>query len=317
VDDGTGGRDSHPRDQDRLGRIEQQLAELQAEVARLNRIVSWSGSGPDRGSGDRLQDNPFQGQVVAAADAVRRPADPEVVLTVAFVPSPHSPEQPSPQSPMGNTRRVSEYLHGDDRRPNAGRQVNPVVFVQAPPELLEWALAQPERLRKDTDPLLEGVRKRAAGAILGAVWAPATAGWQVTDFGGFDRLSGLPGHLDDWSHRQIGMAAAQVGRSAGLPPNVTAGAGAVIRYLVPLPVDRSLAEVSRAIKLAGVLAFSLAGAHVLACASLKSLVHDQLAEWVAEKLPDVLSWRPAGPDAGRFTDKQGPGDQEPWRGIQS
>jgi hypothetical protein len=289
VDDGGSSRGSHNGDQARLDRVEEQLAELRAEVAQLKRILSRSGGEPEseRG-GDLLNSGPATARAGVRAGLSMRSAQAEVVLTV-FV--------------SGHSRyRIQYGVSWSPVDAFAETRVNPAVVVHAPPELRDWARTRPAPLREHAESLLEGVKERltdtAAGQVVNAVWEPATTGWQVTGFWGFDSAAGVTDDLDNWSHREAGNWAAQLGGAAGLPGGIADGAGAVIRYLVPLPVDRPLEDLSRVIKVAGIVVFALAGGHVLACASLKSLVHQELTDLLARQLRTVISSQPAGPEPG-------------------
>jgi hypothetical protein len=269
----------------RLALVEQQLAELQAEVAQLKWIVSrLSGREP---GGDLLEGGlATQAGLDVRTGAGAHPSHAEVVLTVI----------------AAATRSDDRYRRGAVVV-RGGPEVHVHVVVHAPAELNGWASGRPSPLREHAADLVDGMRERlsgqAAGRAVDVLWAPATGGWRVVDFGSFDKMAGFPTQLDDWGHRQAGAWVAQAGTAAGLPADVTGGAGAVIRYLVPLPFDPGLHDVSRVIQVAGILAFALPGGHVLACASLKSLVHDEITDLLAKQLRAVIWPGPATPDPGQ------------------
>ena len=251
----------------RLARVEQQLADLQAEVAQLKRVLNRSS---DLERGGHL---PGSGPAALVSAGQAGAGHAEVVLTVVAA------SRDDKKAPQVRGRPAEVEVH---------------VIVHAPPGFGDWARGQPSPLREDVTRLVEGMRERlseqAAGRVIDVVWEPATSGWRVVDFGGFDKMAGLPANLSDWGHQQAGAWAARVGTAAGLSRNF-AGAGAVICYLVPLPFDRALHDVSRVIQIAGILAFALPGGHMLACASLKSLAHDKLTDLLAKQLRTVI-WEP-------------------------
>jgi len=109
----------------------------------------------------------------------------------------------------------------------------------------------------------------------------------------------------------------QLGLLVGLPDIVADGAGLMIRYLVPLPVDQSLDDLSRIAQVAGIVIFAAAGGHVLACASLKSFVHDELTDRLAKELCRVIGLRqdepepiPDGADDPAMPVDREPGEEE-------
>jgi hypothetical protein len=287
VDDAT----SLPAYRARIARVEEQLAELQAEVADLKRLFSRSASESNFESDNGL----LSGEAATVrpdeenADPVEPAAHSEVVLTVLARAAPY--------------RGAHLARGGQPEFPtvaDAKTRIGPIVFVVTSPELADWAHAQPEPLREHVASLIEGVQEQlsedAAGSLVDAVWEPVTAPWHVTDFGGFESLSGLPAALDNWSHEEIGNWVSGLGRLAGLPGGVANGVGVVIRYTVPLPVDQGLEAFSRGIQAAGIAAFAMAGGHVLASAVLKSLVRDELTNFVAENLRNVICPREGGPE---------------------
>jgi hypothetical protein len=187
-------------------------------------------------------------------------------------------------------------------------KATPVVVVHAPPELQEWARGRPDPLVRHADSLLAGVKKRLSEAVAGPIvdeWNQMN--WQVTDFGGFAGAADLLGHLDSMAHRAVGAWLAELGRALGVPGPIASGAGAVIGYLVPLPIDRPLGIASLAIAITGVAVFTIVGGKVMVCASFKELVNKALTDLVAKDLRSMLSpaqlpepqptrdRRPAGP----------------------
>jgi hypothetical protein len=273
-----GGDGSTGGEADRLARVERQLAELLAEVAQLKRMLSRA---LDRERGSGLPDGSLAAQVGVdvRAGSGRDGEYAEVVLAVLA-------------AGPGYVRFADTVFAADP-----AVQVRAVVY--APAELHGWVSQEPSPLAEDARELVDGIRERlsqqAAGRIVNIVWAPATDRWQVTDFGGFDRMAGYPTRLDDWDHQQAGALAAKVGTAAGLPANVAQGAGFLIRYVVPLPLDGALQDLTRVIQVAGIAAFALPGGHVLACASLKSLIHDEVADLVAKQLRGAIWLEPAAP----------------------
>jgi hypothetical protein len=253
VDDRGSSRGGLPGDQDRLARVERQLAELQAEVAQLKRILSRSGDEPDDEPGDDLLKAAGSSRSDASAGGVGRPTHAQVVLTIFAA---------APPVYSRSVQILAAELVGASAKPP---QVKAVVYVHAPPELHDWAREQPAPapLREHAELVIKGVQERLtdglAGLFVNAVWQPATADWRVADFGGFDRVSGLPDDLDNWGHREIGTWAARLGLVAGLPGSAADGIGAVVGYLVPLPADRHLEDLSRVIRVAGIVTFA---AHV-------------------------------------------------------
>ena len=265
----------------RLARVEQQLADLQAEVAQLRRVLNRSS---DQERGGYLPDTGPAVQV--GTDVQAGVGQAEVVLTLVAAKQP---------------RLYYDDVKGELAVRRGPDEVRVHVIVHAPPEFRDWARGQPSPLREDVTRLVDGMRERlsqqAAGRVIDVVWKPATSGWSVVDFGGFNKMAGLPADFDDWGHQQVGTWATQATDAAGLP--LLDGAGAVIRYLVPLPFDRALHDASRVIQVAGILAFALPGGHVLACASLKSLVHDEMTDLLAEQLRTVMRGPvPASPGHG-------------------
>jgi hypothetical protein len=278
MDDGC----NSPACQARLTRVEEQLAELQAEVAELKRILSRSGyKQGDNSSDDTLCAEVADSGPAAVSDGLAvSPAYAQVRLTIFVADTSQHDRHSAQDSPLGDP--VSEV---------ARAQVSPVVLVQAPDELRSWVVARPEPLRERIESLLEGVQERlsqrAAEWLVDAVWEPATVDWHVTDFGGFDGLSASFEAADSWGHREIGDFTEQLGL-VGLPAAAVDGAGVAIRYLVPLPGDQSLEDLSRLIRVVGTVAFTLAGGHVLACMSAKSLVHDKMVDLVAMGIKRVI-----------------------------
>jgi len=171
-------------------RVEEQLAELQAEVAELRRVLSGSGNEPDSKPSDELRSGGGVTSSLAEANASLDPAHLELRLTILVPATLHRDPHLAQGSPQG---------HPVDA--GAEAQVCPVVLVQAPDELLDWARTQPEPLHHHVESLLEGVQEqlsqRVAGSLVDVAWEPATAAWHVVDFGGFDSLSGLFETVDD------------------------------------------------------------------------------------------------------------------------
>jgi hypothetical protein len=269
----------------RIARVEEQLAELQAEVAELKRLLSRPGSQsnfePDNGllSGGAATLSLDE----ESTDLVKPAARSEVVLTILAGAGAHRDPHPAHGGPP---------------------EFRPIVFVDTSPELAGWARGQPEVLREHAASLIEGMQERlsqgAAGILVDVVWEPVTAPWHVTDFGGFESLSGLPGALDNWSHEELGNWVSKLGHLGGLPDSAANAAGVVIRYTVPLPIDKPLENLSRGIQVAGIVAFAIAGGHVLACEALKSFVRDELIDSLAGKLRKVI-W-PQADDLGPTPD---------------
>jgi hypothetical protein len=275
-----------PGYEERLARAEKQLAELQAEVAELKRILGQS----DIGHAGELHDGVCDGSVAASAPTsgsgglVMDPACAEVRLTILAVAAPQADPYRAQGSVLEDPADAGTWTHLD-----------PVVFVQAPRELQDWASRHPELLSGHAKSMLETMREQfsqsAASWLVDSAWEPAAAAWRVTDFADFDILSGLSEAVGNWEHQEAGAFAEQLGRITGLSGIAVDGAGVVVRYLVPLPGDQALEDFSRLIKVAGIVAFGLAGGHVLACASLKSLVHDELIDLVANGISSVISPR--------------------------
>ena len=304
MDDGC----SSPACQARLTRVKEQLAELHAEVAELKRILSRSAWEQDTSSSDdTLCAGVADSSPAAVSDGPAvRPAYAEVRLTMFLA----ATSQHDPHSIQGSPL-------GDGVSGVADAQVSPDVFVQAPHELRNWVVAQAGPLREHVESLLEGVQERlsqrAADLLVDVVWEPATVSWHVTDFGGFDSLSGSFEAVDSRGHREIGGFTEQFGRLVGLPDTAADGAGLAIRYLVPFPVDQSLDDLSRFIQVAGTVAFAVAGGHVLACASAKSFVHDELTDLFAKRISSVI-WPGHGESRsapGKVDDLKAPVAREP------
>ena len=199
-------------DQARLAHVERQLAALQAEVAQLKRRLTWPGEAGNELGNDRPS-----------------PAFSEVALTV-FVAIDHQP----PRTAVPDQSGIVSVT------PTRVVTATPVVVVQAPPELQNWARGKPDPLVRHAESLLAGVKERLGEAVadqfVNVVWKQMN--WQVTDFGGFAGAADLLDHLDSMAHRAVGAWLAELGRGLGVPGPIAAGAGAVeveleVRLLAP------------------------------------------------------------------------------------
>ena len=282
--DGAGGGTND--DQNRLAEVERQLAELRAEVQRLGRDVGRLSGG--------TSELPDGGSRWGAA------AQPEVVLTV-FV---------------SVKRQIPPLVRGVPGGRVTVVPLKSTVVVHAPAELCrrwEPGMLMPAPLRQQANSLLDGVRERLAGQLAGfamdPMWDLATADWYVTDIGGFDAAARLFGDLDTWSHSAVASWVTQVSVAIGMPGAMADGAGVVIGFAVPLPIDRPLKALSRITQVAGVAFAVLTGNPVLACASLKALAHDQLIDLVVKGIRDVASLKPVIPTGTQQPIRSGPAAQ--------
>jgi hypothetical protein len=280
------GRSSSNDDRDRLAEMERQLAELRAEVEELRREIQRLGDGTRERPSGEMQQGP-------AGDV------PEIVLTVLV-----SAKRPS----QGG--QVSPALSGSAGELPGVRltdmPLRSTVVVHAPAERLRgWDshMPAPAPLQEQAERLLDGIRERLAERAtetgLNPVWDAATARWYVTDFGGFERAAEVFGDLDNWGHQAVAAWVEDVDRAIDMPRAVAGDVGEVIGLAIPLPIDRPLIDASRVIQIAGVAFAAATGNMPLACASLKSLAHDRLVDFMAKGLLNAVT--------GRGNDRTSPG----------
>jgi hypothetical protein len=311
------GRSSSNDDRNRLAEMERQLAELRAEVEELRREIQRLGDGTRQRPSGGMQQGP-------ASDV------PEIVLTVLV-----SGKRPS----QGG--QVSPALSGSAGELPGVRitdmPLRSTVVVHAPADRLRgWDsnMPAPAPLQEQAHRLLDGIRERLAERAtetgLNPVWDAATTRWYVTDFGGFERAAEVFGDLDNWGHQAVAAWVEDVDRAIDMPRAVAGDVGEVIGLAIPLPIDRPLIDASRVIQVAGVAFAAATGNMPLACASLKSLAHDRLVDFMAKRLlnavtgrgndrtsprqePDPASGRPvaARPVRERWDDRDDPPRQEP------
>lgn len=136
-----------------------------------------------------------------------------------------------------------------------------------------------ERLR---DGIREELSKAAAERVTRPAWDAITVNWDVEDFGGFNSGAELVQNLDAWEHYQPGKWLSQLVFAVGLPSGMADGAGTLLGLALPLPGEKFLDQLSTVIKLAGIVFAVASGNPVAACASLKSLVHEEMVDAVAK-----------------------------------
>ena len=283
------GRDSRNDDRNRLAEVERQLAELRAEVEELRREIQRLSDGTRARPSDEIQ----QG---SAGDV------PEIVLTVLV--SAERPSQGGQVSPA-----LSGLAEKLPRVPSIDMPLRSTVVVHAPSGRLrgwESDMPAPAPLKEQADRLLDGIRERLATRAtetgLNPVWDAATTEWYVTDFGGFERVAEMFGDLDNWGHQAVAAWVGDVGRMIDMPTAVAGDVGEVIGLAIPLPIDRPLIDASRVIQVAGVAFAAATGNMPLACASLKSLAHDRLIDFMAKRLLNAAT--------GRGNDRTSPGQEQ-------
>ena len=142
-------------------------------------------------------------------------------------------------------------------------------------------LINPKDLRDHYPHLLKALREKVEDSAIKSAANPAwdvlTQKWQTTDRGNFAEVSDRIRDLDQ------GMFGAAMS-SIGVPGPVEAA----LVFVVPLPFDEDLAELATLGDVLGI-AFALTTGHALmACASLKSLMHEGIIRLFKEAIKEAL-----------------------------
>ena len=119
------------------------------------------------------------------------------------------------------------------------------------------------------------------------LWEVLADSWETIDLGDFGSLAEAVNALQDTLKSYlIGDPVKFAGSALGL---VDLSLLEAIAERVPIPgLDRSLGEIRHYAEIAGIVLVVLAGGHILACASFKLWVHDELGQLLAKLIKTVL-----------------------------
>lgn len=143
------------------------------------------------------------------------------------------------------------------------------------------------RLRKILETERDGLLDAVTEAGLDPVWEVLTGSWRTLDPGNFEALEEAIISCQEELHQYLlGDPAGFAGAALGLPHMALLEA---IADRIPIPgIDRSISELKQYAEIAGIILAVLAGGHILACASFKLLIHDELGELLAKLLDKFL-----------------------------
>jgi hypothetical protein len=134
---------------------------------------------------------------------------------------------------------------------------------------------------------VEGVAEYLGKRIEEPGWEVISARWITVDPCGIDSLAEAIGTFqENWKQFLIGNPVDVIGAKVGLPDASLIG---VIAGQLPIPgIDKPLSDLKQAIEIAGMILGAITGIHVLACASFKLLVHDEIGRLLARGIHDAI-----------------------------
>ncbi len=142
-------------------------------------------------------------------------------------------------------------------------------------------------LKKLAEEERDGVIDAMADGLEEPLWEVLADSWETIDLGDFGSLAEAVNALQDTLKSYlIGDPVKFAGSALGL---VDLSLLEAIAERVPIPgLDRSLGEIRHYAEIAGIVLVVLAGGHILACASFKLWVHDELGQLLAKLIKTVL-----------------------------
>ena len=142
-------------------------------------------------------------------------------------------------------------------------------------------------LKKLSEEERDGVIDAMADGLEEPLWEVLADSWETIDLGDFGSLAEAVNALQDTLKSYlIGDPVKFAGSALGL---VDLSLLEAIAERVPIPgLDRSLGEIRHYAEIAGIVLVVLAGGHILACASFKLWVHDELGQLLAKLIKTVL-----------------------------
>ena len=142
-------------------------------------------------------------------------------------------------------------------------------------------------LKKLAEEERDGVIDAMADGLEEPLWEVLADSWETIDLGDFGSLAEAVNALrDTLKSYLIGDPVKFAGSALGL---VDLSLLEAIAERVPIPgLDRSLGEIRHYAEIAGIVLVVLAGGHILACASFKLWVHDELGQLLAKLIKTVL-----------------------------
>jgi hypothetical protein len=249
---------------ERIGRLESELAELQAEIRR--QVRPGGNDSPEDGNDSPEDDDGSPGDGDESSQS----------MTVEWIRSPE--ERVSETGPELVIVNVDFFVESGET--DTARLVGVGRTVTVPTETFQ-------------DRVEDFLAEYSVDKVIEAGWPAVTEVWQVVDPGHFDRAAVGVEDANDLIHDLVlGRPAEAAAEALGLRSVPEAAAVDIVTAL-PLPVDRRFSAAVTAIRVTGAVAGVVMGHPALTLACVRSLARTAVTRLVADRVREVMSG-PAG-----------------------